>query len=278
MKSELLKYIKNGYRKVEGWLSPIAINIITELAAVQQEMEITGSVGEIGVHHGKLFILIHFLTGQSEKTVAWDLFDRQAENVDNSGCGNQSIFKANLQKNKCDLSRIKVFTENSMNLTAEIIERECEGKPRLFSIDGGHTAEITYHDLSQASKALKQGGLIIIDDFFNEAWPGVSEGVCQYLIEGKQQLFPVVIAGNKYIFTNDEKMAKTYIQRLNINRPGYITKMSQGFGKDVLVIVSPNSLKSYMKQTLIWKKLRKMPFKSWIKSTINANKAIEINS
>lgn len=278
MKPELLKYVKTGYHKVNGWLSPIAINIITELAVIQQEIGMTGSVGEIGVHHGKLFILIHFLTGQFEKSVAWDLFERQAENIDHSGCGNQSIFKANLQKNKCDLNRIKVITANSMNLTADMIERECESKPRLFSIDGGHTAEITYHDLSLVSKALKPGGLVIIDDFFNEAWPGVSEGVCQYLIEAEHPLFPVVIAGNKYIFTNDEKMANTYIQRLNIDRPGYITKMSESFGKAVLVIVSPHSLKSYIKQTLIWKKLRKMPFKSWIKSTLKPSQAIEINS
>ena len=278
MTPELLKYIQTGYKKVEGWLSPIAINVITELAAIQQKMEITGPVCEIGVHHGKLFILIHFLTNQFEKSVAWDLFDRQAENLDHSGCGNQSIFKNNLRKNQCDLNRIKVITENSMNLTAEIIEQECEGKPRIFSIDGGHTAEITYYDLSQASQALKPGGLIIIDDFFNEAWPGVSEGVCRYLMQAEQSLFPVVIAGNKYIFTNDEAMAKTYLKGLSINRPGYITKMSQSFGKEVLVIMPPNSLKSYIKQTMIWKNLRKMPFKSWIKSAIKTNKAIKINS
>ena len=278
MTPKLLKYIKTGYKKVEGWLSPVAIKMITELAAIQQEMEITGSVCEIGVHHGKLFILIHFLTDQFEKSVAWDLFERQSENIDHSGCGNQSIFKNNLQKNQCDLNRIKVITENSMNLTAEIIEQECEGKPRIFSIDGGHTAEITYHDLSQASKALKKGGLVIIDDFFNEAWPGVSQGVCQYLIEGEYPLFPVVVAGNKYIFTNDETAAKTYIQRLNIQRPGYVTKMSESFGKEVLVVVPPNSLKSYIKQTMIWKTLRKMPLKSWIKSTLTTRKAIEINS
>jgi hypothetical protein len=278
MNSHLSQYIKTGYKKVDGWLSPIAVNIITELAAIQQEMEITGSVCEIGVHHGKLFILIHFLTNQFEKSVAWDLFERQAENIDFSGCGNQSMFRLNLQKHGCNLNKIKVITENSMNLTAEIIEQKCEAKPRLFSIDGGHTAEITYHDLSQASQVLAEGGLIIIDDFFNEAWPGVSEGVCRYLIEGKQQLFPVVIAGNKYIFTNDKKAAKNYIQALNINRPGYITKMSYSFGKEVLIITPPQGLKSYLKQTSAWKKLRQMPFKQWIKSAFSSDKTVEMNS
>lgn len=278
MNSHLSQYIKTGYKKVNGWLSPIAVNTIIELATIQQKMGITGPVCEIGVHHGKLFILIHFLTNQFEKSVAWDLFERQAENIDGSGCGNQSIFRSNLQKHRCNLNQIKVITENSMNLTAEIIERECEGKPRIFSIDGGHTAEITYHDLSQASQALKEGGLIIIDDFFNEAWPGVSEGVCRYLTEAKQPLFPVVIAGNKYIFTNNQTAATNYIQALNINRPGYLTKMSYSFGKEVLIITKPQGIKSYLKQTPIWKKLRQMPFKQGIKSAFSSDQTVEMNS
>ena len=44
---------------------------------------------------------------------------------------------------------------------------------RLFSVDGGHTAELARHDMLTADGAIGEQGIIILDDFFNEAWPGV---------------------------------------------------------------------------------------------------------
>ena len=52
---------------------------------------------------------------------------------------------------------------------------------RLFSIDGGHTAAITEKDLQTAAECLVDGGAVILDDVFNEAFPAVSEGLLSYL-------------------------------------------------------------------------------------------------
>ena len=55
-----------------------------------------------------------------------------------------------------------------------------EGKVRLFSIDGGHTEGITENDLAIADEAIGDGSIIIVDDVFNDLFPGVTNGLHRY--------------------------------------------------------------------------------------------------
>lgn len=259
MDDRLTRYIRTGHKRVKGWLSPIGVHIIVQLASIQKTIGASGATCEIGVHHGKLFILLHLLSDSFEKSVAWDLFERQEENIDRSGYGNRAIFVKNLRKNGCDLERIEVFSENSMNLTENRLIEACEGKIRLFSIDGGHTAEITYNDLSLASQTLSDDGLIILDDFFHEAWPGVAEGTCRYIQERGNRLIPVVIAGNKFIFTNNERAAKIYMNALDKPQKGYYPKRSRVFGKEVLILRPITTIRDVIGFSKVWKNIRDKP-------------------
>ena len=63
---------------------------------------------------------------------------------------------------------------NSLDLTGAELKRLADGPLRIVSVDGGHTADIAAHDLAVADEALAEGGIIIIDDVFNEQWPGVA--------------------------------------------------------------------------------------------------------
>ena len=270
MKATLKKYANSGYRKVEGWLNPIAVEVIMDLALMQDELGISGPVCEIGVHHGKLFILLHLLASENQNSVAWDLFERQEENVDGSGKGNMPIFLANAKRAGCDLARIKAITANSLNLDVDTVERECAGKPRLFSIDGGHTAEATYNDLILAHGSLADGGLIILDDYFNEAWPAVSEGACRYMDGPGRGLFPVVIVGNKFILTNSEIVAQKGIDRLDRAHSWHIPQRSHVFGHEVLALTPvKRSIQGFVRQTEIWREMKDTPLGKRIKKWRN---------
>jgi hypothetical protein len=268
--NKLTAYAKRGNRKVQGWLTPIAIDVICELSDLQQRMGIRGPVCEIGIHHGRLFILLHLLTAKDEKSVAYDLFERQDENVDRSGHGDKQVFQKNLKRYHCDLGRITINTENSLNLTPDKILSDCSSKIRLFSIDGGHTPEITYNDLSLAAKTLCDGGLIILDDFFNESWPGVAEGTCKYLINKDTSLFPVVIAGNKFIFTNNKKIASYYINGINKQHRGYGFKKLVVFGNEALIFpfLARRNPRAFLATTYIWQSIRNKPIGRFIKRTL----------
>jgi hypothetical protein len=150
------------------------------------------------VHHGKLFILLYLLGRENEPAVAIDLFSQQELNVDNSGAGDLERFKRNLGRH-ADTSRLLVHEGDSTQLASEDLLQLCRGPLRMISIDGGHTASITAHDLATSEGALMEGGIIILDDCFNEMWPGVVDGVHQYFFE-RRAIVPFGVGANKTFF------------------------------------------------------------------------------
>lgn len=75
------------------------------------------------------------------------------------------------------------------------------GRIRLFSIDGGHTPDCAFNDVSIAAEVLSENGIAIVDDYFNADWPGVSEGVARYLAAPGARLRPFAISPNKLYLT-----------------------------------------------------------------------------
>ena len=110
------------------------------------------------------------------------------------------------------------------------------GPVRLFSVDGGHTADITASDLALAEASLCPGGIVILDDYFNEAWPGVSEGATRYLGAGTSTLVPVAIGGNKFVFTNSKELAGKYREALCGLPENYVVKEQTAFDQPVVVV------------------------------------------
>src|SRR6478735_1435937 len=56
------RYVRKGNFFVDGWLSSAAAATICTLSQRQRELNVVGSVAEIGIHHGKLFILLYLLS------------------------------------------------------------------------------------------------------------------------------------------------------------------------------------------------------------------------
>ncbi len=198
MNSRIENYIRRGRFYIDGWLRTEAARIVVALTARQRSLDIAGSVAEIGVHHGKLFILLYLLSRAPEKVVAIDLFEDQHLNIDNSGSGDFARFRRNLERH-ADTTRLVLHQGNSMDLSAAMLVRLAEGPLRFVSIDGGHTAEITAHDLATAEAAIAEGGIIVVDDVFNEQWPGVGDGVRRHF-ERRPNLVPFAIGANKTYF------------------------------------------------------------------------------
>src|ERR1700730_388330 len=198
--SSLRRYLKHGHKTVEGWMSPAAAKMITTLSAVQEAQRMRGNVAEIGIHHGKLFILLYLLTRDDERAIAIDLFADQTRNIDRSGAGDLDKFRANLARHAdTDMRRLVVHEGDSNALDGAALKRLAGGAYRLISIDGGHTAETTAHDVAIAAEALAPGGVIILDDCFNEMWPGVSEGVHRYFREPRG-ILPFATGAGRILF------------------------------------------------------------------------------
>ena len=68
----------------------------------------------------------------------------------------------------------------------------------MFSVDGGHSCEVTLNDLRLAHEVMADGGSIMVDDYFDPQFPGVSEAVNRFylLSENHRDTVPFLITGN----------------------------------------------------------------------------------
>jgi hypothetical protein len=255
--SALRRYIRRGHLLVEGWLDPGAIDLIVALDQCQKEQHVRGHVAEIGVHYGRLLILLSLLSRHEEKTLAVDVFGMQELNTDHSGYGDRWQLLFNMARWADGEARLLIKEMDSGTLSAADVLECLQGPIRLFSVDGGHTPQLTKHDLETAAGCLADGGIIILDDYFNEQWPGVSEGTARFFGE-RREVVPFAVGGNK-VFLTTAPFAEIYRE--------YLRKLDVGFGKEektmfsspVVVVVfgkSCPSARERLRKSDVWRGLR----------------------
>ncbi|MCC6386445.1 MAG: class I SAM-dependent methyltransferase [Dehalococcoidia bacterium] len=227
-------YLAGGYRRVAGFLSEGAVTLITAIARKQVDLGVQGGVCEVGVHQGRTFILLQLLTRPAELAVAVDVFERQDLNVDGSGRGVRDIFERNCRRHGCDLARVRILSADSLTLSGHDLAAAANGPLRLVHIDGGHTGQVAAHDMAAAAAALAPGGVIIVDDYFHEQWPGVSDGVRAFFAANPGAgLVPFAIGGNKVLFCG-RAFAPAYRAALASLRVSGYAKETVMFGEPVL--------------------------------------------
>ncbi len=230
---DIQHYLRTGNRAVKGWLDPVDGRLIATLGAIQADLEWGGATGEIGVHHGKLAILLYMLLNAGESGFCIDVFDQQNLNVDGSGRGDEARFQSNLKYFLGKRFEPVCLRGDSTSFAPEDITGAV-GSVRLFSIDGGHTPDITASDLQLASDSMAEHGVVILDDFFNATFPGVAEGGARYLSSARAGLTPFAIGLNKVFLCRGEQ-AGLYRNELCSRSARYIYKESEFFGATVTV-------------------------------------------
>lgn len=239
------------------------------LSQEQGRINVRGGVAEIGVHHGKFFIVLYLVSSANEPAVAIDLFSQQHLNTEASGEGDLEQFKRNLSK-YADTSHLVVHEGDSTQLCSADLLRLGGGTLRLISVDGGHTPEITAHDLGTAEGALCEGGILILDDCFNGMWPGVSEGLHRYFAERRNviPLVPFAIGANKVFFCHEE-FADRYSEVLH----GMTAKFAEHDflrHKVVCLDFSPLTLAERISGMAAWRKFRHLPAGKWMRRLYHA--------
>jgi len=199
MVDRLTAYVRRGNRNVIGWLTAGAVKMICRIGHAQIEAGVQGHIAEIGVHHGRLFILLALLARPQERSIAIDLFGQQHLNPEQSGHGDLPALMKNCSR-YADPSAVIVHEGDSTAITSQHVMDMAGGPIRLFSIDGGHKAGVTFHDLETAENSLAEGGVIILDDCFAEEWPDVSTGFHRFFAKPRR-VVPFATGGNKTLLT-----------------------------------------------------------------------------
>lgn len=192
---------------VEGWLWYTTSHVIATLLQIQPALGVgEGGALEIGVHHGRLFILMALGLADGEEALGVDLFEMQDQNVDNSGKGDFGALERNL-KTHAPSARTRFVKANSLSLGGEFGRKE-SGR-RFISIDGGHTRATTANDLWLAQIMAREGGVVALDDIYRLEWSGVTAGLAQYFARGGL-LVPFAIVPNKVLLTTSVQWADAY--------------------------------------------------------------------
>ena len=229
----LHRYLSRGAKRVHGWLDPYSAAFTANLAGIQTANGIQGSVGEIGVHMGRLFILLKLLAGPNEKCFAIDVFDDQHLNTDKSGSGDREIFLANVARwtGNADLA---VIQSSSLDVKPADITRAA-GPCRLVSIDGGHTETCVIHDLELIEAVLVVAGVVVLDDFFHPSWPGVAAGASRFFLDPATELRPFAITPNK-MYLARVSAHQFYRAAIRETQSYYFEKTVELFGHEVDVL------------------------------------------
>lgn len=183
-------YATAGVHEVGGWLGPLGIRAFLEVGAVQDIIAVRGDVCEVGVFEGRSFLLAYLQIREAERAIAVDTFADDPARRDR--------FFENLNRHAGDCTGVLHLALDSASLAPADLLGSDEARVRLFSIDGGHDARQTENALSLAERSLHPRGAILLDDCFNEEWPGVQEGLARHLIGGSG-LRPIWIGGNKVV-------------------------------------------------------------------------------
>jgi hypothetical protein len=202
-----LDYSRGRHVEVEGWLEPGVLTLLSIVASAQQKMEVEGPIAEIGIHHGRFFIAL-LLAKSHEKGIAIDIFEDQHLNPDNSGKGNYAAFIKNLERFAIPAERVVTRKSDSRVLLPS--DHLWNRRVSIFSVDGAHTVEYTVSDLNLAVSVLAPGGVIILDDCFNPRWPGVNEGLFQWLAGPTGRSFAVFMYGNNKAFIASRRKTDAY--------------------------------------------------------------------
>lgn len=237
-----------NYEDVRGWFEA-GDNTKFILKKMKEEPNMgVKAVVEIGIFQGKSFICMLEELPPKVPIVALDLFDDlQIFNYDHAGLGNISAFQTNLKSffyefpEKREQVVIKAADSTKLH-KKDIMDLTNNTKVSVFSIDGCHTVYCTLHDMRLAFSVLDDHGIIILDDYFNKKWPGVSLAVGIFLHEHHQALSGFAYGFNKFYIVR-RHYAKFWQDAFiaHYEKEGIPWKMYEGSGvekDDILYLVN----------------------------------------
>lgn len=273
-REKFIKYVRN-FSSLEGWFEPGAVQIFETINHIQKSNKIHGNLFEIGAYHGKSTIMLGLMAEFNKESVSvCDIFDQQKKNVSGSGCGqgDKEQFLRNFNKYFSNLDRLHIYEKPSQQLTP----KEIGNNFRFFYIDGGHLMEETFQDLCLAEKVISRKGIIAIDDYFNEFWPGVSGGVCKFLTEKPGRLVPLLIGHNKIVFCRPQEY-NWYFKKLQkekwvdyLSGLEFYTFLTRFWGSDTILIYERRKF-TFMEKVFrfSWRlKFRSKPYRQLVSSVL----------
>jgi hypothetical protein len=162
------------------------------LLSCQSASGLRGDMLEIGVEFGTSgFLMLESLAP-----------DEQATFIDIAAT---QEWRAGMAGPYSDKTNVQFMTGNSLHMNVADMPSQC----RWIHIDGGHLYQHVANDLALTADSLAEGGVIVLDDFFEIRWPDVTAAILQFLKEDSR-LTPFLLVNRKLYCTGHPEQALAY--------------------------------------------------------------------
>jgi hypothetical protein len=186
------------YEKIQsipGWLVPQQLIVQDAFLTLQRKAGLTGNLVEIGVWKGRLASLMALHRTSNEQILLID-----------PAINNQIVTEA-FNTVGAEVKNTHVLPLLSQRLPTVKGWENLAASVRYFHIDGEHSRQAVIRDLELADFTLHDDGLVIVDDFFNNTYPQVSQAVFEYQAANSGRLILLVHGFNKAILCRPKAYA-----------------------------------------------------------------------
>lgn len=180
--SPLISDIFEHIKQMPGWFNIDDCAHFYLLLSLQSVLGVKGDLLEIGSYHGRSAALMSWCLREGEKIVICDAFESETQDEYVNKPSYHTLIK-NIMKVNPELDKSRITVHECLSSELSLAENN---RFRFVHIDGGHSENQVYADLSLCQNHLIDEGIISIDDYKNKHWPGVTIGTDKFLSENPE--------------------------------------------------------------------------------------------
>jgi hypothetical protein len=223
---------------IPGWFTPIDIALFRFFLGEQVRNGRRGDLAELGVYLGSSAVLIGSFQQPGETFTVVDLFGGGADGDNGAEARRlyrgltQVAFEANYRGVHGGLPVV------IKGPSREIRTQAAHGRHRFVHIDASHEHAQVVEDISTARDLLAPGGIVVVDDFRAEQFPGVAAAVWPELDSG---LVPLALSREKLYATWGDPKPWQEALRVRIDARDLQSQLHRLAGHEVVRVWSPGS-------------------------------------
>jgi hypothetical protein len=189
MKDQRSEIYERSRAALEGWFEPASYDMFWHIHTKQMAAGLKGDILEIGCYQGQSACTLAAMLQPTERLHLCDLFDLPESKDGHAWRGRPGlcvyldvpaesrVVDSIEQISGLPAHRIVTHKHSSLDLPTQLPHQ----KFRIIHVDGRHDRAYVMADLRYAFKAIVPQGVVILDDWRNQAWPEVGTALITFL-------------------------------------------------------------------------------------------------
>ena len=218
--------------RVPGWFDREDFAIFDWILGWQEDHEPEGDLAELGVYLGRSAILVGLHRRPDETFTVCDLFEGPAR--DPANAAENTAEYPRLTRQAFEANYLRFLGELPVVVTgptASLLGVVPAGRFRFVHVDASHLWEHVVGDLALAAVMLRNGGIVVVDDYRSAHTPGVAAAAWAAVVDG---LRPIALTASKLYATWGDPTPLRATLTAHVAAAGWQYETQHLIGTDVL--------------------------------------------